>query len=467
MLDVRTTTDPDVIEGYLSDASNTRGHAECLALPKSTAEVSAVMAHCQAEAIPLTITAQRTSTTGGPVPDGGWLMSMEGLDQVFGPDEVGAGVILGVHQSMLERQGLRFPPDPTSRHECTVGAAIACNASGAHSFRFGPTRPWVVAVEFVLPTGEVLWADRETPIPADWPAIRWSEPDVKTAAGIYPADNLLDLLIGSEGTLGVITRARLKLIDAPIDVLGLIVFFDTMEPCLDFVGVAREGAARRGGVAVDGSLNPIAIEFFDGNALQMARSRIPDVPSEAAAALFIEVEHGGDPPLEEWWEAIVEAGALADDTIVADDVSGRKRLHALRHAIPAGINETVVANGMPKVGTDFAVPDGALADMMKAYAAVDLPSVCFGHIGDNHLHLNLLPRNSSELKAARETYQRLAMLAVSMGGTVSAEHGIGKIKRGLLAKMVGVETLGSFQRLKRHVDPSWVLGRGTMLPSPK
>jgi D-lactate dehydrogenase (cytochrome) len=121
---------------------------------------------------------------------------------------------------------------------------------------------------------------------------------------------------------------------------------------------------------------------------------------------------------------------------------------------------------MPKVGTDFAVPDVALVDMMKAYAEVDLPSVCFGHIGDNHLHLNLLPRNSDELKAARATYRRLAMLAVSMGGTVSAEHGIGKIKRGLLAEMVGQETLESFQRLKRHVDPSWVLGRGTMLPSP-
>jgi len=466
MLDVRTTTDPDVIEGYLSDASNTRGHAECLALPKSTAEVSAVMAHCQAEGIPLTVTAQRTSTTGGPVPNGGWLMSMEGLDQVFGPDDVGAGVILGAHQSMLEAQGLRFPPDPTSIHECTVGAAIACNASGARSFRFGPTRPWIKAVEFVLPTGEALWADRGTPIPSDWPVVRWTEPDVKTAAGIYPADNLLDLLIGSEGTLGVITRAQLKLIDAPIDVLGLIVFFDAMEPCLNFVAVAREGAARKGKAAAEGSLNPIAIEFFDGNALKMAGARIPDVPSGAAAALFIEVEHGGEAPLEEWWEAIVEAGALAEDTIVADDSSGRKRLHALRHAIPAGVNEAVVANGMPKVGTDFAVPDVALVDMMKAYAEVDLPSVCFGHIGDNHLHLNLLPRNSDELKVARATYRRLAMLAVSMGGTVSAEHGIGKIKRGLLAEMVGQETLESFQRLKRHVDPSWVLGRGTMLPSP-
>ena len=109
---------------------------------------------------------------------------------------------------------------------------------------------------------------------------------------------------------------------------------------------------------------------------------------------------------------------------------------------------------------------GALADMMRAYAEVEMPSVCFGHIGDNHLHLNLLPRNSSELKIATETYRRLAHLAVSMGGTVSAEHGIGKIKRGLLAEMVGPEVLDSFGRLKRHVDPSWVLGRGTMLSSP-
>jgi FAD/FMN-containing dehydrogenase len=466
MLDVRTTTDPDVIEGYLSDASNTRGHAECLALPKNTSEVAAIMVHCQTKAIPLTVTAQRTSTTGGPVPNGGWLMSMEGLDEVFGPDDVGAGVILGSHQSMLEAQGLWFPPDPTSRHECTVGAAIACNASGARSFRFGPTRPWITAVEVVLPTGEVLWADRGTPIPAEWPVVRWSEPDVKTAAGFYPADNLLDLLIGSEGTLGVITRARLKLLDAPAGVLGLIVFFDAMEPCLDFVGVARQGAGRRGGASIEGSLNPIAIEFLDANALDMARVRIPDVPMEATAALFIEVAHGGEAPLEQWWEAIVAAGALAEDTIVADDASGRVRLQALRHAIPAGVNEAVVANGMPKIGTDFAVPDGALADMMKAYAEVEMPSVCFGHIGDNHLHLNLLPRDSSELKTATETYRRLAHLAVSMGGTVSAEHGIGKIKRGLLAEMVGPEVLDSFGRLKRHVDPSWVLGRGTMLSSP-
>ena len=463
---VHTTTDPDVIAGYLTDASNTSGHADCLALPRNTEQVAAVVKHCQENQIPLTVTAQRTSTTGGPVPHGGWLLSMEGLDEVYGPDDVGAGVILGEHQDELERAGKLFPPDPTSRYECTVGAAIACNASGARSFRYGPTRPWIEAVEVVLPTGEIVWADRTTPIPGSWPTVSWDEPEVKTAAGFFPADNLLDLMIGQEGSLGIITRARLKIIDAPVDVLGLIVFFPDLPSCLQFVDRARHGAARGGNAATSDALNPRAIEYFDHHALALARERVPDIPAEAHDALFIEIEHDGEPPLDDWWEALLETGALADDTIVADDASSRKRLYAVRHAIPAGVNETVVANGMPKVGTDFAVPDAALAEMMEAYSTVEMPSVCFGHIGDNHLHLNFLPRTASELEQARSEYKRLALKAVSLGGTVSAEHGIGKIKRALLSEMVGPEVLSSFVRLKRHLDPAWVLGRGTMIDSP-
>ena len=466
MLDLTTITDPDVIEGYLTDASNTRGHAERLVIPRSTDEVAAVVRHCQAEGIPLTVTAQRTSTTGGPVPHGGWLLSVEALDTVYAHDDVGAGVILGAHQDSLEADGLLFPPDPTSRYECTIGAAIACNASGARSFRYGPTRVWIEAVEVVLPTGDVCWADRTTPIPADWPTVQWAEPSVKTAAGYFPADNLLDLLIGNEGTLGVITRAKLRLLKAEESVLGLMVFFESLEDCLGFVDVAREGAGRRGRVAREGALDPMAIEFFDHRALQMAQERIPDVPEAAKAALFIELGYTDEPPLDEWWTALVEAGALAEDTIVADDAPGRKRLAAVRHAVPAGVNEAVVANGMPKVGTDFSVPDSALAQIMAAYAAVELPAICFGHIGDNHLHLNLLPRNQAELDEARTLYRTLALEAVSLGGTVSAEHGIGKIKSGLLAEMVGPEILASFQRLKRHVDPAWILGRGNMLSEP-
>ncbi|MEZ4239953.1 MAG: FAD-linked oxidase C-terminal domain-containing protein [Myxococcota bacterium] len=135
---------------------------------------------------------------------------------------------------------------------------------------------------------------------------------------------------------------------------------------------------------------------------------------------------------------------------------------ALRHAIPAGVNERVVANGMRKVGTDLAVPDAALDRMMDAYEAAPVPSVLFGHLGDNHLHLNLLPRDPGELEAALAYYDELARLALSLGGTVSAEHGIGKLKRTHLRWMVGEAGLSAFRALKSHVDPAGILGRGNV-----
>lgn len=460
-------TDPSVIEGYLTDASNTRGRAEALVRPRSAEEVAEVLAYCQARAIPVTVTAQRTSTTGAPVPDGGWLLSTERLDRVFALDDAEGGVILGRLQDEIERAGRLFPPDPTSRNESSLGAAIACNASGARTFRYGPTRPWVEALEIVLPTGEILRADRSVPVPASWPALAWALPPVKTAAGYEPASNLLDLFIGQEGTLGVITRAWLRLTELPRGVLSLIAFFPDTASLLAFVDRARAGARRPGRAEAPGALNPRAVEYFDRHSLDLVRARVPDIPDAARGALFIEVEHDGEPPLEAWWDALCEGGALVDDTIVAEDPAGRARLSAVRHAVPAGVNEQVVRNCMPKVGTDFAVPDAALADMMAAYEAVTLPHVLFGHIGDNHLHLNLLPRTPDELAVARGLYRELARLALSHGGTVSAEHGIGKLKRALLAEMVGPDVIASFRALKSAVDPAWILGRGTLLDPPE
>jgi D-lactate dehydrogenase (cytochrome) len=321
----------------------------------------------------------------------------------------------------------------------------------------------VEAVQVVLPTGEILWADRQTPVPPHWPVPAWTEPGVKTAAGYVPADNLLDLMIGQEGTLGVITRARLRLTDPPSQVMGLVAFFAERAELLAFVDHARAGARRPGDPGTPGALSPRAIEYFDAHALDLVRARVPDIPDAARHALFVEVEHDGEPPLEPWWDALERHGALVDHTIVTEDEAGRARLHAVRHAVPAGVNEQVVANGMPKVGTDFAVPDAALPEMMDAYAAVPLPQVCFGHIGDNHLHLNLLPRTAAELAEARGHYKRLARRAVALGGTVSAEHGIGRIKRGLLAEMVGPDVLASFRALKATVDPAGVLGPGILL----
>ncbi|RME27261.1 MAG: FAD-binding oxidoreductase, partial [Deltaproteobacteria bacterium] len=261
-------TDPAVIEGYLSDASNTRGRAEALFRPRSAEEVAEVLAEARHRRVPVTVTARRTSTTGAPVPEGGWLLSTEMLDRIHAADDAEGGVLLGDYQDRVENDGRLFPPDPTSRRECSLGAAIACNASGARSFRYGPTRPWVEALQVVLPDGTIRWCDRSTPLPADWPRPRWQEPAVKTAAGYFPADNLLDLMIGQEGTLGVITRARLRLVPLPAAVLSLMAFLPDLDRTLRLVERARAGARRPWRPTAEASaLDPRAIEYFDDAAL--------------------------------------------------------------------------------------------------------------------------------------------------------------------------------------------------------
>lgn len=439
-------TDPAVLDAYLVDASNTRGHAEALYRPRSAEEVAEVVAACQAAGTPLTVTARRTSTTGAPVPMGGALLSTELLARIHAPDDAEGGVILGVYQDEVERLGRFFPPDPTSRHECSLGGAIACNASGARTFKYGPTRPWIEAAEVVLPDGRIVQADRSTPSP--WPVPRWAEPKVKTAAGIYPADNLLDLVIGSEGTLGIVTRARTRLLPLPAHVLSILAFFPTRASMLGFLTQAR-------------GMGPRCIEYFDRRSLDLIRGRVPAVPA-ADSALFLEIEHDGEPPLDTWFEALVAHDALVDDTVVTTDDAGRAKLHAVRHALPATVNEIVSRNGVQKVGTDFAVPDAALAEMLALYDDCGMPAVCFGHIGDNHLHLNFLPADKEQHAEAKRRYLEMARRAVELGGTVSAEHGIGRLKKAHLALMAPPALLAGWRALKHAADPNWILGRGVL-----
>lgn len=463
---MQLVTDPEILTGYLTDASNVRGAADALVRPTSGEEVAEVVRHCQARGIPLTVSAGRTSTTAASVPQGGWILSTERLQRILevGPDRARAqaGVYLGAFQDAVEAEGRFYPPDPTSRRECTLGASIACNASGARSFRYGATRPWVEALTVVLPDGTLREVRRGEPVPASWPPVRWSEPAVKTAAGYTSSPSLLDLFIGQEGTLGVIVEAEVRLIDLPA-YFGLLAFFPDRAAAVAFMRAARAKARQ----APDGPVSPRCIEYLDHHCLSLARERVGSVPQGARAALFCEQEIVGDTDhVEAWWELLGAWGALADDTIVATDPAGQAALHALRHAVPAGINERVVANGVRKVGTDLSVPDEALDAMMDAYEAVPLEHVLFGHLGDNHLHLNLLPTSPDELRLALATYDELARRAVALGGSVSAEHGIGKLKRQQLGWMVGAEVLDAFGRLKRHLDPAWILGRGNILAAP-
>lgn len=464
--DVAHTTDPSVLAGYLTDASNVRGSAEALFRPRSTAEVASILACARAEGVPILAVGGRTSTTAGAVPEGGWVMSLEALDQIL---DIGhahasaqAGVLLGTFQQEIEASGRFYPPDPTSRFDCTLGASIACNASGARTFRYGPTRDWVEALEVALPTGEVLEVRRGDPIPAEWPVPSWSPPrGVKSAAGIEKPSSWIDLFIGTEGILGVITRATVRLTTLPAEVIGLVVWFPDRATTLSFVDYARRAARTH----PNGDLSPRCLEYLDAHCLDLARARLGGVPDEARAGLFCEQEVTTDPDrhLTAWLEAAEQHGALARETLVALDAVTRGQLHTFRHAIPAGINEQVVRNGIRKIGTDLSVPDGALAEMMDLYERAPVPHVLFGHIGDNHLHLNLLPRTPTELAHALTFYDALAQRAIALGGSVSGEHGIGKLKRTHLEWMVGPAVLNEFRQLKRVLDPQHVLGRGNVL----
>ena len=454
-------SDPGVIAGYLRDASNTCGHAIGLLRPGSASEIAEIFVQAQAQGIAITVSAERTSTTGGPVPHGGWVLSTEGLsdlriqgDQV----RVGAAVRLGEIQQAAGEQGLFYPPDPTSWESCSVGGTIACNASGARSFCYGPTRPWVLSVEVVWADGRVQEVDRETPVPADWPVPEWTPPRVKNATGFFPADNLLDLIIGSEGTLGLVTAATLRLLPLPEQVFSVLALFPDRQRGLNFVQLARSEGSK-----------PRLIEWYDSNCLELIRARIPELPAQAQVAVWIEQEtdlENEDNAIMAWADRIAACGGLEEHTLLACDPSSLQKLLHIRHAIPAGINEQVARNGMPKVGTDFSVPDAGLEEMMAAYDAVEMDHVLFGHVGDNHLHLNLLPTSPLELEQAWVIWGALYDLALSLGGTLSAEHGVGKVKAAYLRKLIGDEGIQEFVALKRAVDPAWILGRGTLLAAP-
>ena len=158
-----------------------------------------------------------------------------------------AGIFLGAFQEEIEAKGRFFPPDPTSRHECTLGAAVAYNASGARSFKYGPTRSQIIGLTVILPNGDILEVTEDDPILEGWPIPEWSEPDVKTAAGYAPATRLLDVFIGQEGTLALIMDVTVRLIPKPKDVIGFITFFPERDALLGFLNAARSAAKNRTG----------------------------------------------------------------------------------------------------------------------------------------------------------------------------------------------------------------------------
>jgi FAD/FMN-containing dehydrogenase len=448
-----------VPDRYLEDASGFRGHAERVFAPGDEAGVAAVLREASAHAIPVTIAGAGTGLTGARVPFGGWVLSLEKLNAIEirpGLAAVGAGALLGDLHAAAQRTGQFYPPDPTET-SASIGGTIATNASGSRSFLYGATRRWIEGLRVALADGRVMDVNRGDAVDFDpgtipLPAV------TKNTAGypLRPGMDWIDLFAGSEGTLGVVLEARLRLLPVPSTLLGGVVFFAADDCALDAVEAWRAVAGLR------------MIEYLDAPSLDLLRTRYPDIPAAAHAALLIEQELTGDddPAVDAWLDRIEQAGALTEESWFALSATDRERFRAFRHALPELVNETVRAAGALKMGTDYAVPFPRNREMLAYYRArleAEFPNrhVIFGHIGDAHVHVNIFS-DPADPRRATELLLEFARHAVELGGTVSAEHGLGKRKSHLLDLQYTPPQLAAMRAVKHRLDPRNILGRGTL-----
>ncbi len=486
-------TDPAIIAGYLEDASGfIQGAASRLVIPENEDEVADFLREASAGNEPVTIAGGRTGVAAGCIPRRGSLLSLERLDWL-GPItktnsgntiSVGPSVRLETLKEAVKRAGLMYPPDPTEP-TATLGGNVATNASGGQCFKYGSTRHSVLGLTLVLSTGERLTLERgksssqedmlsyylNSGRRLDCPRPQLGQVRVeKNAAGYFSAPGMdpLDLLIGMDGTLGVITSLTLRLLPAVPGIFSLAIFFSDPQAAVACAEVIRASSR---GIKLRRGISPASLEFMDERSLALLRPDFPSLPETARSVLLIEQEYPAkreDAALTDWSD-FLEAEDVPENMIwFAETEQDRARLRELRHALPERVNTLVRQRKLPKVGTDMAVPEDVFPGMLGVYyqglEASGLDFLVFGHIGECHLHANVLPHNQVEYNAAKSLYLRFAQEAVARGGTVSAEHGIGKIKHDFLKLMVGEKGFREMARVKRCFDPALILNRDNVFP---
>ncbi|MDQ3635379.1 MAG: FAD-binding oxidoreductase [Acidobacteriota bacterium] len=496
---MQVKTQRDEIQDYLIDASNLQGgNADKLFIPESREEIAEILREAYEQNISVTISGARTGTVGGAIPFGGFVISLEKFKKLEisknengGTASVGAGVLLTDVQKATDAEGLFYPPDPTE-WSCQMGGTVATNASGGRSFKYGSTRDYVERLEIVLPDGDFLNLKRgevfsengfieiETEngnkIKAKLPT--YKQPNVrKNTSGYFSGEKIdaIDLFIGSEGTLGIVTEIELKLLPKPKGFLSGIVFFQDEKDLLNSVIEMRKNSFetrqnRKSQNAKYNSIDATVIEYFDGQSLKFISEKFPETPEKMAGAIFFEQEttqENEDELFEKWNELLEKHNAEIEKSWFAINEQDLEKMREFRHALPVSVNERIVKYKQRKVGTDMAVPDEKFESFLKFYKTKldesGLEYVIFGHIGDNHLHANMIPKNASEMTKAKHLYGRFIAQAIMLGGTISAEHGIGKLKSKYLYVMYGERYLNEMAELKKAFDRKGILGRENIM----
>jgi glycolate oxidase subunit GlcD len=432
-----------VTDAYLGDETEgrgLRGRADAVVLPGSADEVAQVLAWCYDHDIPLTPRGGGTGFAGGAVPlDGGVVVSLERLTAVrqFDPllwrMHVEAGMRTADVRRLARENGLFFPPDPGAAEQSQIGGNIATNAGGPHAFKYGVTGSWVTGLEAVVPPGELVTVGGS----------------VRKDVGGY---DLRSLLIGSEGTLGIVTAAWLKLLPAP----------ETFLPVVAFHPDVRSGCAALERVLGSG-LTAATLEFLDGRTLEAAGPAFPGgVPAGAGFLVITEADGSFE-----------EASRLRAELV---EVLGDGALGLVAPTAPAdvealwrwrdGVSIAVTGARGRKVSEDVVVPLDRLAEAIEETLAIGsrhgLPACSWGHAGDGNLHatFQVSADDDEELARAERAAQELFALAVRLGGAISGEHGVGWVKRGQLARQWPPRALELHGEIKRVFDPKGLLNPG-------
>jgi D-lactate dehydrogenase (cytochrome) len=474
------------------------GHAAGVAFPVTIEETAALVA---AASTVLAVGAQ-SSLTGGATPRGELVLSTRALDALGSPVggrvHVGAGVSLKALQAALASRHLYYPPVPTF-DGAFVGGTIATNAAGAATFKYGSTRAWVAALTVVLASGDVV-SLRRGDVVADgdgWLRLPTGNGEVrvrvpgyrmpavaKLSAGYFaaPGMDLIDLFIGSEGTLGVIVDATLRVIPRPRTCTALVLCQGD-DRALALTTALRDEARRawHGG----GPLDVAAIEYMDSRSLAYAgeaaftRAGVA-APRPGEVLLLVQLEVPGDEAaaLTQFADVLAACG-IDSDPIVAmpDDASGAARLFELREAVPAGVNATIGSRkqrqpGLQKTAGDMVVPFERLSESLslyrRAFEARGLEYAIWGHVSDGNLHPNVVPATLADVEKGVDAIREIGRDVTRMGGAPLAEHGVGRspLKQALLRDMYGEEGLEDMRAIKRALDPTWKLAPGVLFPAP-
>ena len=439
-------TDKEHMICYSYDATRIERLPDALLMPKTREEVASILGIANSEKIPVIPRGAGSGFAGGSVPArGGIILSLQRMDKIIEVNRndfyivAEPGVVTRNIQKAAEAEGLFYPPDPSSVNFCTIGGNISTGAGGARGVKYGTTKDYVMGLEVVLPTGDIIFTGTRAP---------------RSVAGY----DLTRLLVGSEGTLGVITKAILKLIPLPEKTVTVAAIFTSIHDAITAIDHIIMSGVR-----------PSVIEFMDNSSISVVRELLPESVREKGEAMVISEVDGPGTQVEEGLHRIEDICRKSGAVIVsaARTPQEREKLWTARRSVSPAlykINPT-------KINEDIVVPRSKLPDLMNEIGKIastnKVQIVSFGHAADGNLHINVMTddKNEEEFKRAKKAVHELFEVTLGLGGSISGEHGIGMTKAPFLPMEVSDKVIGIMKGIKQTFDPNNILNPGKIWPS--